>query len=427
MNTIRPMRRFNIARGSMKRRVVITGMGVVSPVGNDQKTFWESIREGRSGIRKIDRFDVTDYPSQIAGLAPEVIPAGMGSKDLNRQDPYSIYAIEAADQAWAQSGLDIEKEDRFRCGAMIGSGIGGIGTIADEVLRLNERGPRRVSPLMIPKGLANMGSGNVGIRLGLQGPNKCVVTACASATHSIGDAAKLIRAGEVDVMVAGGSEAAVVPFGVAGFGAMKALSCRNDDPERASRPFDADRDGFVIAEGAGILVLESEEHAKARGAEILAEVVGYGESCDGYHITSPRPDAAGAIYAMEMALTDAAMDPSKVDYFNAHGTSTKYNEISEAMALQRVFGEDTMPPVSSTKSMMGHLLGAAGGVEAIACILAIRDGILPPNINFDTPDPECKVNIVANEAREAKIDVTMSNSLGFGGHNASIIIARYGG
>lgn len=410
----------------MANRVVITGMGVVTPLGNTVASFWEGMCNGRSGIGPITRFDTTGFASRIAGECENVMPAGMSNKDLNRQDRYTTLAIEAADQAWAQSGLDLNSEDPYRCGVYIGSGIGGIETIANDVVRLHEGGPRRVSPLMIPKGLVNMASGNVAIRLGLRGPNKSIVTACATSTHCIGDAAATIRMGEADVMLAGGSEASIVPFGVAGFAAMKALSTRNDDPQRASRPFDADRDGFVIAEGAGIIVLESEEHARARGAEILGVVAGMGETCDAYHITSPRPDGEAAVAAMRKALDAAGVRPEQVGYYNAHGTSTKYNDSSETLALKKVFG-DSMPPVSSTKSMTGHLLGAAGSVEAIACLLAIRHGVLPPNINFETPDPECEVNLVANEAREADIAIAMSNSLGFGGHNAAIVLTSYDG
>ena len=399
-------------------------MGVVSPVGNEVEHFWNALCEGRSGIRRIERFDTTRYPSQIAGIAEDCAPAGMSPKEIHRMDRYSLFAIEAVDRAWAQAGIDMDREDPFRCGAMIGTGIGGIETITIDVVRLAEGGPRRVSPLMMPKALVNMASGNVAIRLGLRGPNKAVVSACASATHCIGDSANLIRHGRVDVMVSGGAEASVVPFGLAGFAAMKALSCRNDEPERASRPFDLDRDGFVIAEGAGVLVLESEEHARARGTSILGELAGYGESCDAYHVTAPSPDGEGAVAAMRGALDDAGMNPSEVDYFNPHGTSTKYNDAAECLALRKVFGEAS-PPVSSTKSMVGHLLGAAGGVEAAVCLLSIRDGILHPSINYETPDPECPVNIVANEAQQAKVGAAMSNSLGFGGHNASIVLKRY--
>ncbi len=409
----------------MIRSVVITGMGVVSPLGNTLAQFWSSLKEGRSGVRRITRFDTTEFKTRIAGEAEDVVPAGMTAKDINRLDRYSVFAIEAADQAWKHSGLDIAKEDPDRCGAIIGSGIGGIETIANEVVRLHEGGPRRVSPLMIPKGLANMASGNVAVRLGLCGPNKSVVTACAAGNHCIGEGAMQIASGRADVMIVGGAEAAIVPFGMAGFSSMKALSTRNDEPERASRPFDKDRDGFVMGEGAGVLVLESEEHARARGAAILAAYCGMGESCDAHHITSPHPGGTGGASAIRHALKDAKINPSDVGYFNAHGTSTQYNEVGEAKALRAVFG-DGMPPVSSTKSMTGHLLGAASAIEAIACIFTLREGIIPPNINFDTPDPECEVNLVANHAREARVEFAMSNSLGFGGHNVAIVLRRYG-
>ncbi len=408
----------------MNPKVVITGMGVVSPVGNDCATFWQSLIHGKSGIGPITRFDTTGYRTTFAGECAECIPAGMNDKDVRRHDRYSIYAIEAADQAWKQSGLDINRANPDRIGVILGSGIGGIETIQDEVIRLHVGGPRRVSPFMIPKGLCNMASGNVAVRLGLCGPNKSVVTACATANHCFGEGASLIRSGRADVIVAGGSEAPIIPFGLSGFSQMRALSTRNDEPQRASRPFDKDRDGFVMGEGAGVLVMESEAHAKARGAQIFAEFGSMGESCDAYHITAPAPDGSGGAKAMRYALEEAGVQPGQIDYFNAHGTSTPHNEPGEAMALRAVFGEN-MPPVSSTKSMMGHLLGAAGAVEAIACIYAIREGILPPSINFETPDPECEVNLVANTAREANIAIAMSNSLGFGGHNAAIIIKRY--
>ena len=409
----------------MTKRVVVTGLGVVSPVGCTLKDFWTSLCEGRSGIARLEDFDTTNYPSQIAGkVKEEIIPAGMNSKDVRRVDRFTVFALEAADQAWAMSGMDIAKENPWRCGANVGSGIGGIETIDEYVVKLDKGGPRKVSPLMIPKGLINMASGNVAIRLGLNGPNTCTVTACAAATHAIGQSMELIKWGKTDVMVCGGAEATVIPFGLAGFGAMKALSRRNDEPQRASRPFDKDRDGFVIAEGAGMIVIESDEHAKARGAEILGELAGFGETCDAHHITSPHPEGAGGANAIQAALDSAELNPGDMGYYNAHGTSTKYNDAAETLALKRVFGKTT-PPVSSTKSMTGHLLGASGAIEAIASLQAIRDGILPPNINYENPDPECDVNIVANEARKADITSAMSNSLGFGGHNAAIIFKRY--
>ena len=408
----------------MSTKVVVTGLGVVSPVGNDVDTFWKNICAGKSGIRLIDHFDTSDLTAKIAGIAEDVEIDGMDNKEMRRMSRYSQFAIFAAEQAWKQAGLDINKEDPYRCGTSVGSGIGGLNEINIDSVRMAEGGARRVSPLMVPKGLANMAAGAVAIRLGLLGPNKCVVTACASGTHSLGDAASLILSGKADVMVAGGAEATVIPFGIAGFCAMKALSTRNDEPERASRPFDMDRNGFVMGEGAGIMVLESEAHAKARGANILGVVAGMGDTCDAYHITAPRPDGSGVAAAMKEALREAKLNPEDIGYFNAHGTSTKLNDAGECKALHVVFGEDT-PHTSSTKSMIGHLLGAAGGVEAVICLLAMRDGILPPNINYDTPDPECQLNLVANTAIEKNVSAVMSNSLGFGGHNASIILTKY--
>ena len=405
-------------------RVVITGTGVVSPLGNSVETFWKGLCEGRSGIRRIDRFDPSEYASQIAGMAEDCTPEGMSTKDLRRRDRYTQFALFAADQAWKQAGLDVNRANPERCGAIVGSCVGGFDTIQEQVTVLVQRGPKRVSPMLAPMALVNMASSEICIRLVLQGPNRAVVTACATGNHCIADAADAIRMWKADVMLAGGSEATIVPICLAGFSSMKALSRRNDEPERASRPFDADRDGFVMGEGAGILVLESEAHAKARGADILGEVAGYAESCDAFHVTAPREDGSGAARAMRNALLDARVNPESIGYFNAHGTSTKYNYLAESRALLTVFGE-SMPSVSSTKSMIGHLLGAAGAVEAIACLMAIRDGVIPPSINYETPDPECPINIVANEARKADVEIAMSNSLGFGGHNSSLILKRY--
>ncbi|NUM52137.1 MAG: beta-ketoacyl-ACP synthase II [Candidatus Hydrogenedentes bacterium] len=410
----------------MRTKVVVTGFGVVSPMGNDVRTFWANVCAGKSCIKTIDRWDATVLPTQIAGLAPSLDMPDMSSKDLRRRDLYTIYALYAAVEAWNQSGLDIDKEVPERCGTVVGSGIGGIQTLEESHEKFMGAGYRQLSPLTIPKLISNMGAGEVAIRLGLKGPNKSIVTACATGAQSISDAAHMIRSGVVDVMVCGGAEASITPYAMGGFCAMKAMSRRNDEPERASRPFDIDRDGFVMGEGAGVLVLESERHARSRGAEILGEIAGSGETCDAYHITAPSPDGTGAAAAMRAALADAQVNTTDVGYFNAHGTSTKHNDASESLALRLVFGED-MPPVSSTKSMMGHLLGAAGSIEAIICLLGIRDGVLPPSINYDSPDPECVVNLVANEAREAKFAVAMSNSLGFGGHNASLLLKRYDG
>jgi 3-oxoacyl-[acyl-carrier-protein] synthase II len=410
----------------MRTKVVVTGMGVVSPLGNSVESLWKGICSGQSGVCRVDRFDPSELPTQIAGQSPTGELADMSPKDVRRRDLYTIFALMAAEQAWAQCGIDLARENPERCGTVVGSGIGGIATLEEGHEAFLGGGYRKLSPLTIPKLLSNIAAGEVAIRLGLKGPNKSVVTACATGAQSISEAMHAIQLGLADAMVAGGAEASITPFGMAGFCAMKAMSRRNDDPERASRPFDLDRDGFVMGDGAGIVVLEAEEHAKARGAEILGELAGAGETCDAYHITAPVPDGSGATGAMRTALDSARLTPSSVDYFNAHGTSTKHNDASESLALRNVFG-DAMPPVSSTKSMTGHLLGAAGSIEAIICWLAIRDGILPPSINYDTPDPECAVNLVANEAREAKVAIAMSNSLGFGGHNASLILKRYDG
>ncbi len=409
----------------METRVVITGMGLVSPLGNDIETFWGNLCEGRSGIVPIDRFDASVLSTQIAGQAERCHPPDFSRKDIRRRDWYTLFALVAADQAWAQSGLTIDGENPSRCGCIVGSGIGGIGTLESGHETFLTKGPRRLSPLTTPMLLSNIATGEIAIRLGLRGPNKSVVTACASGAQSIDDAVSMLRLGRADVMLAGGAESPLTPFAMGGFCAMRAMSRRNDEPERASRPFDADRDGFVMGEGAGVVVLETEVHAKARGAEILAEIAGFGDTCDAYHITAPRPDGSGARAAMEAALTEAELDPGAIGYFNAHGTSTRHNDAAESLALRGVFGEG-MPPVSSTKSMTGHLLGAAGAVEAIICVLVLLRGVLPPTINYETPDPECEINLVVNEAREGDVAIAMSNSLGFGGHNASLIVKKYG-
>ncbi|MFP6598611.1 MAG: beta-ketoacyl-ACP synthase II, partial [Candidatus Hydrogenedentota bacterium] len=395
---------------------------------NTVEAFWSSLCNGKSGIGPITNFDTTGFKTRIAGEVGEIVPEGFSEKELNRQDDYSIFAVEAADQAWRDSGLESmgDSLDRDRCGVIVGSGIGGIGTIQNEVIRLHEGGPRRVSPLMIPKGVANLGSGNVAIRLGLRGPNKSIVTACATSNHCIGEGADLIRLGRADVMVVGGAEAAVVAFSIAGFAAMRATSSRFENPETVSRPFDADRSGFVMGEGAGVMVIESEDFAKARGARILAEVGSLGESCDAFHMTAPLANGSGGAKAMQNCLNQSEVNGEDVTYFNAHGTSTKLNEPGEAKALCAVFGEE-MPLVTSTKSMTGHLLGAASVIEGISCVLSIRDGVIPPTINYDTPDPDCMVNLVANEAREVDVEIAMSNSLGFGGHNAALVLKKYHG
>lgn len=410
----------------MDTRVVITGMGVVSPVGNSVDTFWQNLIAGRSGIRSlVGLIDTEGLASTIAGIAEDVAPEGMDNKELRRHARGTAFALEATQQALRQSGIDLTQEDPYRCGVYCGSGIGGIAIIEEGVIKNHEAGPRRVSPLMVPTGITNTASGYVSMMTGFQGPNKAVVTACATGTHCIGDAADQIRMGKADVMLAGGTESTILKFGLAGFAAMRALSTGfNDNPEAASRPFDLDRDGFVMGEGGGMLVLESEEHAKARGAEILGEVMALGETGDAFHIAAPREDGSGAAAAMRAALRFGRANPEEVGYFNAHGTSTKLNDAGEARALKRVFG-DHAPLVSSTKSMTGHLLGGAGAIEAIACVQTLLTGVIHPNMNYETPDPECDVNLVANEARETSVAMCMSNSLGFGGHNASLLFRRY--
>jgi 3-oxoacyl-[acyl-carrier-protein] synthase II len=408
----------------MSERVVITGMGVVSPLANSVAGLWSGLCAGRSGIRRVD-FDTSNIASKIAGVAADVAPEGVSPKELRRYGRYTVFALEAAGQAWRQAGLELARENPCRCGVYVGSGIGGMDEIYDNVVRMHTESARKISPFFMPKGLINMAAGVVAIHFGLQGPNRAVVTACASGAQALGAAADLIRMGKADVMLAGGTETPVIPFGLGAFSTLHALSTHNDEPERASRPFDADRDGFVMGEGAGIMVLESEPHARARGALILAELAGMGESCDAFHVVAPRPDGSGCAVSMRAALDQARVTPSEVQYCNAHGTSTKLNDASECLALQAVFGE-SMPPVSSTKSMVGHLLGAAGAVEGIVCVQTIRQGVIHPNINYETPDPECVLNLVANEAQGANVAIALSNSLGFGGHNASLVFRRYG-
>lgn len=406
-----------------KNRVVVTGLGVVSPVGNNCTTFWDNLVEGRSGIRAADFVDERTA-SRIAGMAEDVVPDTMSPKELKRQSRFILFALEAANQAWAQSGLDMNHEDPYRCGVYLGTGIGGIQDIEENALKLHESGPRRVSPLLMIKGLSNMAAGTVAMQFGLQGPNACVVTACATGAQSIIAAANAIRLRQADVMLCGGTEATVIPYGLAAFSSLRALSTRNDAPEQASRPFDRDRDGFVLSEGAGVLVLESEAHARSRGAEILATLAGTAETSDAYHPVAPRPDGSGAAASMRLALQQAGIAPDQVDYCNAHGTSTRLNDVAESLAFLDVFGTET-PFVSSTKSIIGHLLGAAGVVESIACILTIRYNTIHPNINYDYPDPECPINVVGNTAREVLVDIALSNSLGFGGHNATLIFQTY--
>ena len=413
------------------KRVVITGMGIVSPVGTGIEYAWKNILAGKSGVRKIDSFEVSDLASQIAGIPQQGTEEGqynpdavVDAREQRKMDRCIIYGMVAADEAIKDAGLDKYDGDMTRVGVSIGSGIGGLNTIYDNCVELHDGGPRRVSPFFIPKGIINMAAGNISIKYGLKGPNISVVTACATGAHSIGEAARMIKYGDADIMICGGTEGAVGRIGLAGFSAMKALSTRNDAPEKASRPWDKNRDGFIMAEGAGVLVLEEYEHAVARGAKIYAEVAGYGMSGDAYHITAPAPNGEGGMRAMMAALNDAGLQPSDVDYINAHGTSTGLGDVGELAAVQTLFG-DAPVSMSSTKSMTGHLLGAAGAVEAIFCALAIRDGIVPPTINLDEPEDAIgNFDLVPHMAKQRKVDVAISNSFGFGGTNASVVLKK---
>ncbi|MFH1198853.1 MAG: beta-ketoacyl-ACP synthase II [Candidatus Omnitrophota bacterium] len=412
----------------MENRVVITGLGVISPVGNDIPIFWQSLKEGKSGAGPITCFDASKFDSRIAAEIKNFTPAlyGLSSKDIKRMDKFAQYAVAAAKQAINDSGLDLEKEDKERMGVLIGSGIGSLYTIEEEHKVMLSKGPSKMSPFLIPMLIVNEAAGQVGIIFGLKGPNSCVATACASGSHAIGDAFRILERGDADVMVTGGTEGCIVPTGVGGFCALKALSTRNNDPQRASRPFDRDRDGFVIGEGCGLVILETLDHARKRKAKIYAEIVGYGMTCDAYHITAPDPQGDGAMRAMKLALKDAKVNPEDVDYVNAHGTSTKLNDRLETIAIKRALGEHAKKTmISSTKSMTGHQLGAAGGVEFVVCCLTIRDGIVAPTINYDNPDPECDLDYVPNTARKANIDLCLSNSLGFGGHNATLAVRKF--
>ncbi len=410
------------------KRVVVTGLGAVSPVGNDVESCWKNLLAGKSGIGPVTKFDATGYRCTIAGevkdLDTETI---VGPKEAKRLDLFCHYAVVASDEALAQAGLlHNETLDPTRAGVIVSSGIGGLTTIEEQIRALAEKGPKGVSPLSIPMMISNMASGYVAIRHNLKGPNFCVVTACASGLHSIGEAYWMIVRGDADVMVCGGAEAVVEPFSLAGFGSLKALSANNEDPEHASRPFDKERDGFVPAEGAGVLVIESEEHAKKRNANILAEIVGYGLSADAFHITHPADNGEGSQRAIKMAFQHAGLPYDALDYVNAHGTSTKLNDSTETISLKMVLGDRAKQiPVSSTKSMTGHMLGAAGGFESVVCIKAILDGVVPPTMNYVTPDPECDLDYVPNEAREVDVRLALNNNLGFGGHNASVLFARY--
>ncbi|MEE2702400.1 MAG: beta-ketoacyl-ACP synthase II [Myxococcota bacterium] len=409
------------------RRVVVTGMGTVNPLGNDIATSWEALCSGTSGVGLIQAYDTDQFSVKIAAELKDFDPSGVvAKKSIRRLDPVLLYALVAAQQAVDDSELKLSEELLPRTGVLVGSGIGGLRTIEQNHTILLERGPRRVSPFFIPHLIANMASGLISIRFGARGPNSCVVTACATGSHCIGDAFRLIQRGDADVMIAGGVEAPIQPLGMAGFAAMRALSTRNEEPERASRPFDAGRDGFVVGEGAGIIVLESLESALARGARIHAELVGYGMASDAHHMTAPPTDGLGAQDSMQRALSDAGLGTTDIDYINAHGTSTPLNDRTETFAIRQVFGEHAERlAVSSSKSMIGHALGAAGGIEAIFTVLALRQGILPPTINYEDPDPECDLDYVPNTAREAPIRVALSNSFGFGGTNTTLALARW--
>ena len=411
------------------RRVVVTGLGTLSPVGNTADEFWSSLVQGRSGVGMITKFDTAGYPTRIAGEVRNFDPLDfVDKKEARRLDPYLQYAVASSVLAVQDAALDTDKIDGSRFGVLIGSGIGGISTLLESHRNLIEKGPDRVSPFFIPMLIANMASGLVSIRFGAKGPNSAVVTACATGNHAIGDSFKIIQRADADVMIAGGSEAIIIPLTIAGFCSMKAMSTRNDEPAKAMRPFDATRDGFVCGEGAGIVVLESLEHALARDARIYAEIVGYGMTGDAHHMTAPDPEGSGAARAMTAAVRDAGLDVSAIGYINAHGTSTPYNDKFETLAIKRVFGDHARRlAVSSTKSMTGHLLGAAGGIEAIATVLALHHGVLPPTINYETPDPDCDLDYVPNQARKQDVEVALSNAFGFGGTNATLAFCAYRG
>ena len=411
------------------RRVVVTGLGVISPVGNTVEEAWASLVQGRSGVGYITLFDASEYSTKIAAEVKGFDPAlYLNHKEMKHSDRFVQFAVASAKQAFADSKLDMSKEDPHRVGVWIGTGMGGLSTIEEGYRDLQRKGPNKVRPFFIPMIICNMAPGQVAISLGAKGPNSCSVSACASGAHGIGDAYKIIARGTADVMITGGSECAITPLGVAGFCSLKALSTRNDEPQAASRPFDKTRDGFVIAEGAATVILEDLGHATARGARIYGEIIGYGMTGDAYHITAPDPEGSGAAAAMKAALDDAGLKPQDVSYINAHGTSTQLNDKIETKAIKDVFGAYAYKvPVSSTKSMTGHLLGAGGAIEFIVCAMALRDQVIPPTINYKTPDPECDLDYVPNQARKTKLHVLLSNSFGFGGHNVALIMRKYEG
>jgi len=412
---------------SLKKRVVVTGLGAITPIGIGKQEFWQALLEGKSGIAKITRFDPTDYVTKIAGEVKNFDATQyIDKKEAKRMDRFTQFAIAAAKMASEDAGLDLATEDLQRIGTVIGTGIGGIDTLNDQYKVLFDKGPNRISPFFVPMMIANMAAGQVSIAMGLQGPCSCVITACATGTNSIGDAFRIIQRGDADVMLAGGTEAAVSPAAMAGFCAMKAMSTYNEEPEKASRPFDKKRDGFVMGEGAGVVVLESLEHALARGATIYAEVGGYGSNADAYHITAPAPEGVQAAKCMELAIKDAGMQPVDVNYINAHGTSTPLNDKNETLAIKSLFGDHASKlAVSSIKSMTGHLLGASGGVEFIASVLTVLNDMIPPTINYEDPDPELDLDYVPNTARKQVVNVAISNNFGFGGHNATLLVKKY--
>jgi 3-oxoacyl-[acyl-carrier-protein] synthase II len=413
----------------LKRRVVITGMGLVIPNGIGVKTAWRNICEGRSGIGPITRFDTNGFDTKIAAEVKDFSPElYIDKKEIKKMDLFIQYAIGAAHEAIKDSGLQITGENADRIGVIVGTGLGGLPTLEKYHQILLERGPSRISPFFIPMLIANLASGQIAIRFGAKGPNTCVVTACATGAHCIGDASRAIQYGDADAIIAGGTEANIAPLTIGGFNAMKALSTRNDEPQKASRPFEKDRDGFVVAEGAGIVILEELEFALKRGARIYGEIVGYGYTGDAYHITAPSPDGDGAVRCMRMALKDAGLQPEEVDTINAHGTSTQINDKTETIAIKTVFGDHAKKiPISATKSMTGHLLGAAGSTETIFTLLTIVEGILPPTINYEEPDPDCDLDYVPNVARRLSVRIGMSNAFGFGGTNATLILRSYSG
>jgi len=411
------------------RRVVITGLGAITPLGNDVETFWRNLKNGVSGIHKIEAFDTSAYDCKIGGEVRGFDPKAFfkNPKDIRRTDRFAHLALAAAKMALEDSGIDVEnlrRRDRF--GVIVSSGIGGLKTLQDQLTILLTKGPSRTSPFTIPMLISNMASGLISMEYDLRGPNMCIVTACATSNNAIGESWRTIKFGDADIFLAGGAEAGIVAIGLAGFSAMKALSLRNDEPERASRPFDRDRDGFVMGEGAGIMVVEELEHAKARGAKIYCELTGYGLSADAYHMTAPPPDGEGAVRAMQMALEHARVSPDQVDYINAHATSTDIGDLCETRAIKQVFGEQAYKvSISSTKSMTGHLLGGAGGIEMAACALAIRDSVIPPTINLENPGEGCDLDYTPNVAREKKVRVALNNSFGFGGHNATLVATAF--